>query len=76
MGKVTEEFVARLSRLPDARQDEYAAIFLAELEDELKWDSSFAKSQDTLSKLASDALDEYHRGETKPLMENGEFTQD
>jgi hypothetical protein len=76
MTKAVEQFVAQLSRLPEARQDEYAAMFLAELEDELKWDASFAKSRDQLSSLAAEALAEHRRGETKPLMENGEFTKD
>ena len=62
--------------MPEARQDEYAAMFQAELEDEFKWDASFAKSQDLLSSLAADALAEHRRSETKPLMENGEFTKD
>ena len=76
MTKAVEKFVDKLSRLPESSQDELAAMFLAELEDELRWDTSFAKSQDALRKLASDALAEHRRGETKPLMENGEFTKD
>jgi hypothetical protein len=76
MTKAAQELVAKLTNLPEARQEEIAARFLAELEDELKWDASFAKSQDALSKLAAEALAEDERGATKPLMINGEFTKD
>lgn len=71
-----EQFVATISQLPDAVQDEYAAHFLSELEDDSKWDASFAKSQDVLSAMAAEALIEHRSGDSKPLMENGEFTSD
>jgi len=44
-----------------------AAKILEELEDEEKWDTAFAQSQDRLAKLASEAMEEYHAGETEAL---------
>jgi len=75
MTKAAEELFSKLSKLPDRRQDELAATFLAELEDELKWDTSFSSSQNLLEKMANEALAEFQDGRTEPLMENGEFTK-
>jgi len=58
---------ARLKALPPNEQDAIAAIILEELEDEIRWDNAFAGSQDTLAKLASEAMAEYHAGKTQEL---------
>ena len=55
------------SRLPEDEQDAVAEWLLAELASEEKWDTRFAESQDALSLLAKEALNEYRRGETKDL---------
>ncbi len=67
MTKLLKELIDKLSKLSPERQDEFAAWLLAELEDEARWDKSFAESQDALAKLADEALEEYRRGETTPL---------
>ena len=69
MTKLWKEVLAKLSRLSPERQDELAAWLLAEMEDEARWDKSFAESQDALKKLADEALEEFRRGETRPLEE-------
>ncbi len=69
MTKLLKEVLAKLSKLPPERQDELAAGLLAEMEDEARWDKSFAESQDVLAKLADEALEEFRRGETRPLEE-------
>ncbi|MCH8925537.1 MAG: hypothetical protein IH924_05280 [Proteobacteria bacterium] len=69
MTKLLKELIDKLSKLPPERQDELAAWLLAEMEDEARWDKSFAESQDTLEKLANEALEEHKRGETRPLEE-------
>ncbi len=61
--------IDKLSKLSPERQDELAAWLLAEMEDEARWDKSFAESQDALEKLANEALEEHKRGETRPLEE-------
>ena len=38
-----------------------------ELEDELKWDTKFANSQDLLASLAAEAMAEYRAGQTQAL---------
>ena len=55
------------SRRPQDIQDAIAAIVLAELAAEQRWDQSFAQSRDALSKLADEALAEHRAGRTKPL---------
>ena len=69
MTKLLKEVLAKLSKLSPERQDEIAAWLLAEMEDEARWDKSFAESQDALAKLADEALEEFRRGETRPLEE-------
>ncbi|MBY0424420.1 MAG: hypothetical protein K2Q22_02185 [Cytophagales bacterium] len=53
----------QLKDLPEKLQDEVAEIII----DEISWQTSFLKSQDTLSSLANEALEEYNSGKTKPL---------
>ena len=67
MTKLLKEVLAKLSKLSPERQDELAALLLAEMEDEARWDKSFAESQDALEKLADEALEEHRRGDTRPL---------
>jgi hypothetical protein len=69
MTKLLKEVLAKLSKLPPDQQDELAAWLLAEMEDEARWDKSFADSQDALAKLADEALEEHRRGETRPFDE-------
>lgn len=55
------------SRLPEEEQDAVAEWLLAELASEEKWEARFAESQDALTLLAREALDEHERGETRDL---------
>ena len=67
MTNLLEEAIARLKTLPPNEQDAIAAIILEELEDEKRWDAAFAKSQNVLAKLASEAMAEYRAGKTQEL---------
>ena len=67
MTELPEQAIAQLKTLPANDQDEIAAIILEELEDEVRWDSTFAKSQDVLAKLAAEAMAEYRAGKTQEL---------
>jgi hypothetical protein len=49
------------------RQDAIAALILEELEEERRWDESFARSPDLLARLAAEAMDEYRAGKTQEL---------
>lgn len=53
------------SRLPEDEQDAVAEWLLAELASEEGWEGRFTNTQDALSALAHEALDEHERGETK-----------
>ncbi|UBF26830.1 hypothetical protein K9N68_02225 [Kovacikia minuta CCNUW1] len=67
MTELLEQAISRLKSLPAREQDEIAAIILEELEDEARWDATFAKSQDVLAGLASEAMTEYRAGKTQEL---------
>ena len=67
MTKLLKEVIAKLAKLPAERQNELAALLLAEMEADERWDELFAKSQDKLETLADEALDEHARGETRPF---------
>ena len=64
------------AKLPDEDQDALAAALLEDLAAEELWDQTLAASQDKLAALASEALAEYARGETKPLVEDLELSDD
>ena len=67
MTKLLEKAFDQASRLADSSQDAIAAIILEELEDEKKWETSFANSQEPLSKLATKVSNEIKQGETLPF---------
>lgn len=55
------------SRLPEDEQDAVAGWLLAELASEERWAERFAESQDMLSMLAREALNEHERDDTREL---------
>ena len=67
MTELLEQAIAKVKNLSDSEQNAIAAIILEELEDEAKWDKSFANSQDLLASLAGEAMEEYAAGETEEL---------
>ena len=67
MSEQLERAIAKLKTLPPQQQNEMATIILEELEDEDRWDTTFAKSQDALAKLAAEAMTEYRAGKTQEL---------
>jgi hypothetical protein len=67
MTKLLEKAFNQASKLADSSQDAIAAIILEELEDEKKWDASFATSQGSLSKLATKVRNEIKHGEILPF---------
>ena len=64
MTKMLEKAFKKASSLPDSDQDALAEWLLKELESEARWQELFAKSQDGLSRLAAEALDEHRRVKT------------
>jgi hypothetical protein len=65
--KLLERAVKKVRALPDKEQDAIAALILEELEDEARWDKTFARTQDVLASLAADAMAEDHAGKTEAL---------
>ena len=60
-----EKAFTAASRLPPSEQDALAEWLFAELQSEKQWTKQFADSQNTVSKLASEALAEHHSGHIK-----------
>lgn len=73
MTQLLEKVLAKVSALPEEKQNSLASFILAELDSEQRWDALFASSPDVLSKLAANALAELDRGETEPLDIDGDF---
>ena len=67
MTELLEQAIARLKTLPTDKQDAIATLILEEIEDERRWDESFARSPDLLAKLAAEAIVEYRAGKTQEL---------
>jgi hypothetical protein len=62
-----EQAIAQLKTLSTAQQDAIATIILAELEEEQRWDNSFARSPNLLAKLAAEAMAEHRSDKTQEL---------
>jgi hypothetical protein len=67
MTELLERAIARLKTLPSNQQDAIATMILEELEDERRWDESFARSPNLLAKLAAEAMTEHIAGKTQEL---------
>jgi hypothetical protein len=70
MTLLLEQAFSEAKKLGSHEQDALASIILEEMIAERKWDESFARSQDQLAALADEALNEYRKGNTKPLTFN------
>ena len=67
MTKLLEKAFEKASALPERDQDAVGEWLLSELESEARWAKLFAGSQEALSKLAAEALEEHRKGETEDL---------
>ena len=67
MTELLEQAIAKLKTRPISEQDSIAALILEEIEDDNRWDESFARSPDLLAKLAAEAMAEHHAGKTQEL---------
>ena len=59
--ELLEQAFAEAAKLSSEEQDAFARWMLEELADEERWQKSFDKSADLLSRLADEALAEYHQ---------------
>lgn len=67
MTELLEGAIARLKSLSASEQDAIATMILEELEDERRWDESFARSPNLLAKLAAEAMVEHLAGKMQKL---------
>jgi hypothetical protein len=67
MTKLLEKAFKKAQELPEVEQIRVAEWLMSELEDDAKWNISFATSSDALTKLAAEALAEHRAGLTEPL---------
>ena len=51
MTQLLEKVLTEVYKLPPEKQDTIAALILEELDDERRWDTAFAESQDKLAQL-------------------------
>ena len=58
-----KKVMAKAEKLPAKEQKVIAQL----IEDELSWDKKIRGTEDQLSKMAEEALEEYRKGKTKPL---------
>ena len=62
MTKLLEDAMQRVARLSAAEQDRIARVVLDEIEDEARWQATFAGSQGKLAKLADQARADIEAG--------------
>jgi hypothetical protein len=67
MSKLLEEAVAEARKLPDVEQEAIAALILAEIEDEQRWEESFRQSPDKLKALADRAAEQVRAGRCRAV---------
>ncbi|CCI19678.1 MAG: hypothetical protein ACKPGT_07835 [Microcystis sp.] len=68
MTKLLQQAIAQIQQLPPEQQDAIAARFLADLEDEHKWETRFAATtEEQWDQMAAMVRQEIAKGETMPL---------
>lgn len=65
MTKLLKKAFEEASKLPELEQNVLAKQLLNELVAEKKWEKAFADSEDVLSRLADEAVEEHKQGRTK-----------
>lgn len=67
MTELLKKAFEQAAKLPPKEQDAFAALVLAELEADARWDQAFGASHETLEALADEARSELRAGRTEPL---------
>lgn len=68
MTELLQQVIAQIEKLPLDRQDAIAAICMAELQDEQKWETRFESTTDEQwDRMAEMVRQEISTGETVPL---------
>jgi len=58
-----DDAVAVAKKLPESEQETIAALILAEIEADQRWEKSFARSTNKLQELAAKAREQVKKGE-------------
>jgi len=69
MTGLLEQALRRLESLSQEEQDAIASQIMETLDDEEAWARSFRTRPGLLESMAREAMEEHHRGETRPLDE-------
>ncbi len=67
MTQLLERVLTEVYKLPPEQQDAIATIIFEELEDERRWEKSFAESQDQLAQLAQKVHADIKAGRVKKM---------
>jgi hypothetical protein len=67
MTQLLEHAFKEVSKLSELEQNVLAKWLLEELASERRWEKAFAESEDLLSQLADEALEEHRQGKTRLL---------
>jgi hypothetical protein len=62
MSQLLDQAVSEARKLPEETQDAIAALILEEIEDDRRWEESFARSPDKLPALAKRAAEQVRAG--------------
>ncbi len=65
MTQLLEQAISELTKLPELDQNKIARWLIEELLSDRKWDHTFSESEDLLSSLANEALEEHSLGKTE-----------
>lgn len=71
MTQLLEKAISEIKKLPNDEQDAIAAVLMAELESERRWERAFDSTAEQLSRLADEALAEYRAGKTARFESQG-----
>ena len=71
MNKLLQQAFEKAAELPEEKQETLAAVILAEMDADKKWDELLAspESQEWLEQMAEKVRAEHKAGRTKPLRE-------
>ena len=67
MTTLLEKALAEVTKLAPEAQDAIAALILEELDDEQRWDTTFAATQLQLTKLAEKVREDIHAGRIRKI---------
>jgi hypothetical protein len=65
MSQLLDRAIEEARKLPDEQQDAIASLILEEIEDDRRWEESFARSPGKLAALAARAVEQVRAGQCR-----------